>query len=93
MGNMLRPGVDFGETFSTTVSGSGVCAFYSVATTCDKEVWGWDAVCGYLQAKEQYDIYAFLPSHQQYSDLEYEDLEVLRGEFLKLVAKEGEAGI
>jgi len=57
MGNMLRPGVDFGETFSTTVSGSGVCSFYSVATTCDKEVWGWDAVCGYFQAKEQYDIY------------------------------------
>ena len=93
MGNLLRPGVDFGQTFSTTVSGSGVCTFYSIATTCKKMVWGWDAVCGYLQAKEQYDVYAFLPSHQSYSDLEYEDLATLRNSFIKLVLDEGEAGL
>jgi len=93
MGNLLRPGVDFGETFSATVSGSGVCSFYSIATTCDKWVWGWDAVCGYLQAKEQYDVYAFLPSHHDYSSLEYEELEVLRKEFLHMLSTEGEAGL
>ena len=28
MGNLLREGVDYQETFSTTVSGSGLCTFY-----------------------------------------------------------------
>ena len=69
MGNLLREGVDFAETFSTTVSSSGICMFYSLATTCKQWVWGWDAVCGYLQSKEQYDVYAFLPSHHEYSSL------------------------
>ena len=50
-------------------------------------------VCGYLQAKEQYDVYAFLPSHQSYSDLEYEDLAKLRNSFIKLVLDEGEASL
>ena len=93
MGNLLREGVDFAETFSTTVSGSGICMFYSLATTCEKEVWGWDAVCGYLQAKEQYDVYAFLPSHHEYSNLEYEELGKLRQEFVKLVSQEGGEGL
>ena len=93
MGNLLREGKDFGDTFSTTISHSGICIFYSLATTCGKEVWGWDAVCGYLQCKEQYDIYAFLPSHHEYSSLEYEQLGKLRQEFIKLLEKEGEEGI
>ena len=93
MGNLLREGLDFAETFSTTVSGSGICTFYSLATTCEKEVWGWDAVCGYLQAKEQYDVFAFLPSHHAYSSLEYEELGKLRQEFTKLVSKEGQEGL
>jgi hypothetical protein len=29
MGNLLREGKDFGETFSTTVSHPGICTFYS----------------------------------------------------------------
>ena len=43
--------------------------------------------------KEQYDIYAFLPSHHEYSSLEYEELAKLREEFLDLVKKEGPEGI
>ena len=93
MGNLLREGIDYQETFSTTVSGSGLCTFYSLAATCEKEVWGWDAVCGYLQSKEQYDVYAFLPSHHDYSSLEYEELAVLRKEFLDLVSKQGVEGL
>ena len=54
MGNLLREGVDFADTFSTTVSGSNICTFNSLATTCQKEEWDWDAVCSYLQCKEQY---------------------------------------
>ena len=93
MGNLLREGVDFGNTFSTTVSSSGLCTFYSLATTCRKEVYGWDAVCGYLQVKEQYDIYSYLPSHHGYSELGYEELGKLRQSFLKLVEDEGEEGL
>ena len=93
MGNLLREGVDFGNTFSTTVSSSGLCTFYSLATTCGKEVHGWDAVCGYLQVKEQYDIYSYLPSHYGYSDLEYEELGKLRQSFLKMVQDEGVEGL
>ena len=93
MGNLLREGVDYGETFSTTVSNSGILIFFSLATTCEQEVWGWDAVCGYLQCKEQYEIYAFLPSHHDYSSLEYEDIAKLRQQFLQLVAGEGVEGL
>ena len=93
MGNLLREGKDYGETFSTTVSGSGICVFFSLATTCGKKVWGWDAVNGYLQVKEQYDVFAFLPSHHEYSSLEYEDLAKLRLEFLTLMETEGIEGI
>ena len=93
MGNLLRDGIDFENTFSTTVSDSGICVFFSLATACRKLVWGWDAVCGYLQAKEQYDVYAFLPSHHGYSDLEYEELAELRKEFVNLVSTDGEAGL
>ena len=93
MGNLLREGVDYSDTFSATVSAAGICTFYSLATTCDKMVWSWDAVCGYLQVKEQYDIFAFLPSHHEYSRLEYEELATLREEFLNLVKKEGPEGL
>ena len=92
MGNLLREGIDYLDTFSTTISGPGVCTFYSLATTCEKKVHGWDAVCGYLQVKEQNDLYAFLPSHQEYSALTYEEIYLLRKELLQLVEKEGEQG-
>lgn len=89
MGNLLRDGKDFGETWSTTVSGPGVCVFFSLATTCNKPVWGWDAVCGYLQSNEQYNVYAFFPSHQEYSSMSYEELAEFRKQLLKL----GEEGL
>ena len=93
MGNLLRDGIDFDDTFSTTVSEPGICIFYSIATTCRKPVWGWDAICGYLQAKEQFDVFAFLPSHHGYSDLEYEELAILRKQFVNLLKSQGEEGL
>jgi hypothetical protein len=92
MGNLLRQGKDFDETFSATVSHPGICVFYSLATSCGKAVWRWDAVCGHLQCKEQHDIYAFLPSHQECSSLECEELGKLRVEFLDLMKREGPEG-
>jgi hypothetical protein len=93
MGNLLREGVDFSDAFSTTISGSGICTFFSLATTCEQEVWGWDAVCGYLQCKEQCDVHAFLPSHHEYSALEHEELGKLRQEFVEMVKEKGPDGL
>jgi hypothetical protein len=49
---------------------------------------GYDAICGYLQKKEQFDIYAYLPTHEGYSSLEYGDIA-----FLKIFGEQGMDGI
>jgi hypothetical protein len=52
-----------------------------------------DAVTGFLQAQEQFDLYAYLPSHGSYSSLSFEDLAILRGKLMELVEKEGMIGL
>jgi hypothetical protein len=52
-----------------------------------------DAVTGFLQAREQFDLYAFLPSHGQYSSLSFEQLAEVRKKLLDLVRKDGMAGL
>jgi hypothetical protein len=93
MGNLFRPGIDFQDTYSTTISSTRTTIFFSLAATSGKVVHGWDAVCGYLQTKEQFDIYCYLPTHEGYSNLEYEEIAELRETFLKLHENEGIAGI
>jgi hypothetical protein len=93
MGNLLRQGKDFDETFSSCISWDGIRWACSIACTTRKLIRGLDAVTGFLQAKEQFDLYAFIPSHGHYSNLSYEDLAVLRFKLLDLVEKEGEAGL
>jgi hypothetical protein len=56
-------------------------------------VHGYDAICGYLQKKEQFDIYAYLPTHEGYSSLEYGDIGELRKSFLKIFEEQGMDGI
>jgi hypothetical protein len=85
MGNLLREGIDYDNNFSTTISSTGITVFYSMATTSSKPVGGWDAVAGYLQTTEQFDIFAFLPTHADYSNLECEGIAILRHSFLKIV--------
>jgi hypothetical protein len=93
MGNLLRQGKDFNETFSSCISWDGIRWAASIACTTGKLIRGLDAVTGLLQAKEQFDLYAFIPSHGHYSNLSFEDLAVLRLKLLDLVEKEGEAGL
>ena len=62
LGNMLKEGKDYGETFASTVSGDGLRWFCSIASTCGKPVKGWDATTGYLQTKQRVPVYAYLPS-------------------------------
>ncbi len=84
MGNLFRPGIDFQDNYSTTISSTGTTIFFSLAATSGKQVHGWDAVCGYLQTKEQFYIYCYLPTHEGYSNLEYEEIAELRKTFLKI---------
>jgi hypothetical protein len=89
MGNLLRKGKDFDETFSYCVSWDGIRWSASVACAMSKQIRGLDAVTGFLQAREQYDLYVFLPSHGSYSSMTYEELAVLRMNLLELVKKGG----
>ena len=47
----------------------------------------------FLQANEKFDLYAFLPSHGEYSSLSYEELVLLRVKLLALVEKDGVQGL
>jgi hypothetical protein len=89
LGNMLKQGKDYGETFASTVSGDGLRWFCSLAVTCGKEVRGWDATTGYLQTKQRVPVYAYLPSHWGYSNLEYEELAKLRSKLVDLMKIDG----
>ena len=93
LGNLLKEGKDFIETFSSTVSWDGIRWCASVACATNKLIYGLDAVTGFLQAKEQFDLYAYLPSHGEYSNLSYEELALLRADLLELVSDRGEQGL
>jgi hypothetical protein len=93
MGNLLKKGKDFDETFSSCISWDGIRWCAAVACATDKLIYGLDAVTGFLQAKEQFDLYAFLPSHGQYSSLSFEQLAEVRQKLFELVKKEGEGGL
>ena len=93
MGNMLKQGKDYDETFSSCISWDGIRWCAAVACATDKLIHGLDAVTGFLQAKEQFDLYAFMPSHAEYSELSYEDLAIVREKLLKLIEKDGEEGL
>ena len=93
MGNLLKKGKDYDETFSSCISWDGIRWCAAVACATGKEIHGLDAVTGFLQAKEQFDLYAFLPSHGQYSALSFEELASLRKKLLDLVKKDGADGL
>jgi len=88
LGNLLKEGKDFGETFSSTVSGDGLRWFCSLACSCKKVIRGWDATTGYLQTQQRVNVYAFLPSHSGYSDLSFEALAPFRMQ-LKRMERDG----
>ena len=43
MGNLLKAGKDYGDTFSTCVSADGIRWFVSLACSCRRLIKGWDA--------------------------------------------------
>jgi hypothetical protein len=93
LGNLLKEGKDYGEIFASTVSGDGLRWFCSLAVTCGMPVKGWNATTGYLQTKQRVPVYAYLPSHYGYSDLEFEALAIFRTKLLEILKSAGIAGI
>ena len=93
MGNLLREGVDFGETFASTVSGDGLRWFCSLACASGMEIRGWDATTGYLQTEQRIPVYSYLPSHHGYSDMTYEEIATFRAQIIKLREEEGDEGV
>ncbi len=93
LGNLLKEGKDYGETFASTVSGDGLRWFCSLAVTSGREVRGWDATTGYLQTTQRVPVYAYLPSHHGYSNLEYEELAKLRMTLIEVLKTDGIKGI
>jgi hypothetical protein len=64
-----------------------------LGATCGKEIRGWDATTGYLQTIQRVPVYAYLPSHHGYSNLEYEELAKFRMKLLDVLKVEGIKGI
>jgi hypothetical protein len=93
MGNMLKKGRDYGETFSSTISGDGLRWFFSLAVTCGKKIKGWDATTGYLQSEQRIPIYAYLPSHHGFAELSFEELGTLRLHLMEVMKDQGMQGI
>jgi hypothetical protein len=93
LGNLLKEGKDYAETFASTISGDGIRWFYAVASSCSKNIFGWDAKTGYLQTEQRIPIYAYLPSHYGYSNLTFEELASLRAKMIHLLKTEGIEGV
>ena len=93
LGNLLKEGKDYAETFASTISGDGIRWFYAVASSCGRNIYGWDAKTGYLQTEQRIPIYAYLPSHYGYSNLTFEELAVLRAKMIRLLKTEGIDGV
>jgi hypothetical protein len=89
MRNLLKAGKDYGDTFASTVTGDGLRWFCALAAACNKRTKGWDATTGYLQTKQRIKIYAYLPSHHGFSDMEFEELAEFRKRLLKLKKDKG----
>ena len=51
LGNLLKEGKDYAETFASTISGDGIRWFYSIASTCGKNIYGLEE---YIRLKAQY---------------------------------------
>jgi hypothetical protein len=64
-----------------------------LGSSCGKEIRGWDATTGYLQTVQNVPVYAYLPSHHGYSDLEYEELAKFRSKLLEVLKVDGLKGI
>ena len=95
LGNLLRKGGvgqkgHYYDTWSSTISGSGIRMFCAIACALNKQVGEYDVSTAYLQGQRSSNLFAYAPSHYGFSDLEMEDIGVLRLDLLAYVKEHGE---
>ena len=93
LGNLLRHGVHYGDTWSTCITGTGIRLFYGLATAMGLPVREGDVATAYLRSDRVTTMHAYKPSHYGFSDREMDDIALLRIDLLKLVKEEGEEGL
>ena len=98
LGNLLRQGRlgspgHFYNTWSTTISGSGIRLFAAIACALNQQVSEYDVETAYLQGSRTSELYAYAPSHYGFSELPIEDLASLRLELLDWMQEHGEDGV
>ena len=89
LGNILRKGMDYKETFAPTVTADGLRWFLSMACSCNKQIYGGDVATAYLTGKQRTDLSAFIPSFGEMHALPMRELKQLRGELQTMEKQEG----
>jgi hypothetical protein len=93
LGNALRQGLDYKDTFAPTVSGDGLWWLLSLACAANKKIRGGDISTAYLTGEQRSDLAAFIPSFGELWRMDWTELERLRMELLELEAKEGTSAV
>jgi hypothetical protein len=88
-GNLLRKGVGYMFTFSTTIGADALRWFLSVACAYGKKIRGLDIGAAYLTADQRIPLCCFKPSHADFSGLEMEELAVSRVKLQAIVKEQG----
>ena len=88
-GNLLRKGVDYKFTFSTTIGADALRWFLSVACACGKRIRGLDISTAYLTADQRIPLFCYKPSHADFSGMSMEELAVLRSQLQEIVKRDG----
>ena len=89
LGNILRQGIDFKETFAPTVSADGLRWFLSMACAAGMKIKGGDISTAYLTGKQRTNLSAFIPSFGELHRMSWEELERMRADLLKMEEREG----
>ena len=89
LGNILRKGMDYKDTFAPTVTADGLRWFLSMACSSNKQIYGGDVATAYLTGKQRTDLSAFIPSFGKLHSLPMEDLVALRRDLQQMAQHEG----
>ena len=89
LGNILRKGMDYKETFAPTVTADGLRWFLSMACACNKQIYGGDVATAYLTGEQRTDLSAYIPSFGQLYALPMSEILKLRNELKVMARNEG----
>ena len=89
LGNILRKGMDYKETFAPTVTADGLRWFLSMACACNKQIYGGDVATAYLTDEQRTDLSAYILSFGQLYALPMSEILKLRNELKVMARNEG----